>query len=39
MNVALSRAKNQLVIVGSLDFLKEAVRGSTRMRKRTVWTS
>lgn len=27
MNVALSRAKDQLVIVGSLDFLKEAVRG------------
>jgi ATP-dependent exoDNAse (exonuclease V) alpha subunit len=27
MNVALSRAKCQLVIVGSLNFLKEAVRG------------
>jgi len=27
MNVALSRAKTQLVIVGSLAFLKEAVRG------------
>jgi hypothetical protein len=27
MNVALSRAKTQLIIVGSLDFLKEAVRG------------
>jgi superfamily I DNA and/or RNA helicase len=27
MNVALSRAKSQLVIVGSLSFLKEAVRG------------
>ncbi|MFG1314608.1 DEAD/DEAH box helicase [Xanthobacter autotrophicus] len=27
MNVALSRAKTQLVIVGSLEFLKEAVRG------------
>lgn len=27
MNVALSRARDQLVIVGSLDFLKEAVRG------------
>ena len=27
MNVALSRAKSQLVIVGSLTFLKEAVRG------------
>ena len=27
MNVALSRAKSQLVIVGSLEFLKEAVRG------------
>lgn len=27
MNVALSRAKDQLVIVGSLAFLKEAVRG------------
>ncbi|MGO9430302.1 AAA domain-containing protein [Rhodoblastus sp.] len=27
MNVALSRAKSQLIIVGSLAFLKEAVRG------------
>jgi hypothetical protein len=27
MNVALSRAKTQLIIVGSLDFLREAVRG------------
>jgi AAA domain len=27
MNVALSRAKSQLVIVGSLSFLREAVRG------------
>ncbi len=27
MNVALSRAKSHLIIVGSLDFLKEAVRG------------
>jgi superfamily I DNA and/or RNA helicase len=27
MNVALSRAKSKLVIVGSLDFLTEAVRG------------
>jgi hypothetical protein len=27
MNVALSRAKSQLVLVGSLDFLREAVRG------------
>lgn len=27
MNVALSRAKSKLVIVGSLDFLSEAVRG------------
>ena len=27
MNVALSRAKTQLIIVGSLQFLKEAVRG------------
>jgi AAA domain-containing protein len=27
INVALSRAKWQLVLVGSLDFLKEAVRG------------
>lgn len=27
MNVALSRAKKQLVIVGSLEFLREAVRG------------
>lgn len=27
MNVALSRAKSQLIIVGSLQFLKEAVRG------------
>jgi hypothetical protein len=27
MNVALSRAKCQLVLVGSLDFLREAVRG------------
>jgi hypothetical protein len=27
MNVALSRAKSQLVIVGSLKFLREAVRG------------
>jgi hypothetical protein len=27
MNVALSRAKSQLIIVGSLDFLNEAVRG------------
>jgi len=28
MNVALSRAKSQLVIVGSLSFLEEAVRGT-----------
>jgi hypothetical protein len=27
MNVALSRAKSQLIVVGSLAFLKEAVRG------------
>ena len=27
INVALSRAKSQLVIVGSLKFLREAVRG------------
>ena len=27
MNVALSRAKSQLIIVGSLGFLREAVRG------------
>ncbi|RDJ00743.1 DNA helicase [Rhizobium phaseoli] len=27
MNVALSRAKSQLIIVGSLSFLREAVRG------------
>lgn len=27
MNVALSRAKSQLIIVGSLAFLREAVRG------------
>ena len=27
MNVALSRAKSQLIIVGSLEFLKETVRG------------
>lgn len=27
MNVALSRAKHQLVVVGSLNFLREAVRG------------
>lgn len=27
MNVAFSRARDQLIIVGSLDFLKEAVRG------------
>jgi DNA polymerase III delta prime subunit len=27
MNVALSRAKRQLIIVGSLEFLREAVRG------------
>ena len=27
MNVALSRAKHQLIIVGSLSFLREAVRG------------
>ncbi|MER9597277.1 hypothetical protein NKJ08_20715 [Mesorhizobium sp. M0244] len=27
MNVALSRAKSKLVIVGSLQFLSEAVRG------------
>jgi hypothetical protein len=27
INVALSRAKAQLVLVGSLDFLREAVRG------------
>lgn len=27
MNVALSRAKSKLVIVGSVDFLREAVRG------------
>ena len=27
MNVALSRAKSQLIIVGSLEFLREAVRG------------
>lgn len=27
MNVALSRAKSQLVLVGSLDFLRETVRG------------
>jgi hypothetical protein len=27
MNVALSRAKSQLIIIGSLAFLKEAVRG------------
>ena len=27
MNVALSRAKHQLVIVGSLNFLREAVNG------------
>ena len=29
MNVALSRAKRQLVIVGSLSFLEEAVRGKS----------
>lgn len=27
MNVALSRAKSQLILVGSLDFLRETVRG------------
>ena len=27
LNVAISRAKHHLVIVGSLDFLSEAVRG------------
>lgn len=27
LNVAISRAKHQLVIVGSIDFLREAVRG------------
>jgi hypothetical protein len=27
MNVALSRAKHQLIVVGSLEFLQEAVRG------------
>ena len=34
MNVLLSRAKSKLVIVGSLRFLKEAVRGSQSAGRR-----